>query len=109
MRTHLNILQQRRNHNVGEEHQLLQLLGSLQAVPLTPAASHETCESLAGHGVQDLLGQAVRDAQLLLCSLHTVPVVKAEAVYAGIDGILNCLQPARKVVCLGQLLCGVIV
>ena len=94
--SHLSVLKQRRNHNVGEEHHPLELLGGLQPVPLAPAPADELDEGLASHCVQDLLGQPFWDAQLLLGTLHIVPVIEAEAVNAGIDSIFNHLQRQGK-------------
>ena len=43
---HVAVLQQGRHHNVGVEHEALELLGAFQAVPLAAGASYEAQEDL---------------------------------------------------------------
>ena len=64
--TDLQVLHQWRDHDVGEKHKLLQLLGRLQAVVLRASASHKAHKSLTTDLPKDVEGFGVGKRHVLL-------------------------------------------
>ena len=92
LETHIDVLQKRRDNNVAEVDQSLQLLGSFQLVGLVSGSCDEARESFPGRGGQQLFGELRVKPDILQSLLDVLPVLKTEALMSGVQSILDCLD-----------------